>query len=48
MKIYIYNVMYTVEVQAENEEEAYTLLLEDDEEACTTVDSDIQFVGVEE
>lgn len=48
MAKYIYNVMYTVSVEADNEEDAYVRLLEDDPEFVNTDDSDIQFCGVEE
>lgn len=44
MATYLYNVQYTVEVEADSEEEAYVLLLEDDEDACRTIDSDIMLV----
>lgn len=46
MATYIYNVMYTITVEAENEEEAYQLVMNDDP-ACNTTDSDIQYVGEE-
>lgn len=41
---YLYNVQYTVEVEANSEDEAYELLLNDDEAACTTIYSDILLV----
>lgn len=47
MNIYVYNVQHTIEVEAENEDEAYNLLMEDDHEACTYIDSDYMLVEVE-
>lgn len=44
MPKYLYNIQMTVEVTADTEEDAYELLMEDNEEACVTVDTDIMLV----
>jgi len=41
---YLFNVQNTIEVEAESEDEAYDLLLADDEERCIVIDSDIMLV----
>lgn len=51
MNKYIFHVITVVEVTASNDDEAYELLLEDDEEACVTLDSTISgpiFTGTHE
>ena len=44
MPTYLFNVQNTIEVEAESEDEAYDLLLADDEERCIVIDSDIMLV----
>jgi hypothetical protein len=47
MNKYLFEVFTAVEVTADSEDEAYELLLTDDEEACVTIDSRIEAISME-
>ena len=48
MPVYLFNIQTTVEVVADNEEEAYDILNEEDESLIDVIDRDVLLVDVSE